>query len=133
MKSHLLSHYLLRHKSEMRLDQLEYGMRVRTQFKTALERQVGEAVVISREKNAGTTLLNSKAEYNRCKIHRIETRLSKSQWLESQVENETEEVIKREIQELQKLNRKKRSRNCTKVRSTETLEKEDKRDKKRKE
>ena len=42
--SHLLRHYILKPTSEMRVDPLEYGMRIRSQFKTALERQIGEAV-----------------------------------------------------------------------------------------
>ena len=77
----------------MKLNDLEYGMRVRTRFKTALERQVGEAVVISREQKTGTTLLNSKAEYNRCKIQRIETRPSQYTWAETVLEQNAENEI----------------------------------------
>ena len=95
----------------MRLDELEYGMRIRSQFKTALERQIGEAVVISREKSSGTTLLNSKDEYNRCKIQRIETRPNKSQYIETLIENENENLIKEGLKEINKV---KRSRQKTK-------------------
>ena len=113
-KSHLLRHYILKHKSDMRLDQMEYGMKVRSQFRTALERQVGEAVVISREKILGTNLLNSKAEYNRCKIHRIETRPSKSQYAEMLVETENDNIVKAGLKEL---NFNKRSRKSVKNKS----------------
>ena len=64
----------------MRPDEMDFGVRVRSQSKTALVWQVGEAVVVSREQRQGTTHLNSKADYNRYKIHRLETKKTKSQW-----------------------------------------------------
>ena len=45
-------------------------MRVVRNFKTALSRQIGEAVRIRRRGGAGM-ILNSKSEYNRCKIPRL--------------------------------------------------------------
>ena len=75
-RSHLLRHYLIKHQ-DIRLDELEFGMRIRKSFRTAMERQIGEAVVISREQRLGTNLLNSKAEFNRCTIHRLDTRTEK--------------------------------------------------------
>ena len=39
--------------------------------------EVGEAIAISREQRAGTDLMNSKAEYNRCEIQRLDTRSEK--------------------------------------------------------
>ena len=84
----------------MKLNDLEYGIRVRKKYKTAFERQVGEAVIISREQKTGTTLLNSKAEYNRCKIHRIETKPSQSAWAETVLEQKAEETIQLGIKDL---------------------------------
>ena len=52
-KSHLLKHYILVHKSEMKPEEMEYGVRVRNKYKTTMERQVGEAVAIHREKVRG--------------------------------------------------------------------------------
>ena len=86
-RSHLLKHYVLVHQKEMRLDELEFGKRVRKSYRTALERQVGEAVAISRESEAGTVLLNSKCEYNRCTIHRLDTRPEKVK-LKENIESE---------------------------------------------
>ena len=89
----------------MRLDKMEFGMKIRSQFQTALERQVGEAVAIRREQASGTILLNSKGEYNRCKIKRIETRPTKSQYRDTLLENENDKLFKEGLKELNKLKR----------------------------
>ena len=87
----------------MKIDELEIGMKVRSSFKTALERQVGEAIAISREKQAGTTLLNSKAEFNRCKIHRLDTRNEKMKLKEITEDYENENRLKNVIKKIHKL------------------------------
>ena len=51
--------YILKHQG-IKQEDLEYGMRIRSTFRTPLEWQVGEAVAISRETRNDTTLLNSK-------------------------------------------------------------------------
>ena len=68
-KSHLLKHCLLHHK-EKNPDEVRFGMKLRRQYKTALERQIGEAVAILEEKEKGTLLMNSKSEFNRCQLPR---------------------------------------------------------------
>ena len=105
-RSHMLRHYIMKH-TDIKLDDLEFGMRIRNSFKTALDRQVGEAVAISREKRAGTDLLNSKAEYNRCKIERLDTRSEKIKLKEISKENEVESRLKEIIK---KMRNKKRER-----------------------
>ena len=50
---------------------LKIGMRVVGQYRTALERQVGEAVKILDAQRKGKNLLNSKSEFNRCKLPRL--------------------------------------------------------------
>ena len=62
--SHLLKHYILVHHNDMKPQNMEFEMRVRESYNTAIERQVGEAVAIAKEKRDGKTLMNSKAEYN---------------------------------------------------------------------
>ena len=47
----------------MRLDQMKFRMRVRSQFRTPLERQLGE-------QKTGTYLMNSNVKYNRCTTKR---------------------------------------------------------------
>ena len=46
-------------------------MRVKLRFKTALERQVSEAVEIHQAQLKGYKLLNSKSEYSRCTLPRM--------------------------------------------------------------
>ena len=84
-------------------------MRIRSSFKTALDRQVGEAIAISREQKAGTDLMNSKAEYNRCKIQRLDTRTEKEKTKEIANENEIENKLKDIIKKM-KCNKRKRSK-----------------------
>jgi len=93
----------------MKLEDLEFGMRIRNSFKTALDRQVGEAVAISREQRAGTELLNSKAEFNRCKIQRLDTRSEKEKMKEISDENDIESKLKVIIKKM-KGNKRERSK-----------------------
>ena len=51
----------------MKPSELKIGMRVVGQYKTALERQVGEAVKIIHAQRKGQCIMNSKSEFNRCK------------------------------------------------------------------
>ena len=69
--------HLLKHQDEMKIDEMKFGMRVKKSYTTAIERQVAEAVSISFEKKKGKTLLNSKAEYNRCSLPRLSTKSKK--------------------------------------------------------
>ena len=50
--SHLLKHFLTCHR-DMRMKDVKFGMRVRNTFRSALERQVGEAVAIDMEQKKG--------------------------------------------------------------------------------
>ena len=63
--SHLLKHYLVHHK-DIKMCDMRFGMRVKGSFRSAMERQIGEAIAIDREKRDGKILMNSKSEYNRC-------------------------------------------------------------------
>ena len=63
-KSHLLKDCLLHHK-EKNPEEVRFGMKLRRQYKIALERQIGESVAILEEKEKGTLLMNSKTEFNR--------------------------------------------------------------------
>ena len=77
--SHILKHWTLHHGSE---GHPEFTMKVVHHHRSALSRQVGEAIRI--RKRGGVTL-NSKSEYNRCKI----TRLSLEQAEEEKTEYST--------------------------------------------
>ena len=105
--SHMLKHCLLQHSDKDPME-IKFGMRVRQQFKTALERQVGEAVAILEERERGIQLLNSKSEFNRCSLPRI-TAGNTKEWLERlQEEDAAEKKVKASIREMKK--RKKREK-----------------------
>ena len=55
--SHLLKQYLKMH-TYIRMEEMEIGMRVRSQYRSALERQVDEATSILMDQRKGTCLLN---------------------------------------------------------------------------
>ena len=105
--SHLLKHYLLYHK-DIKMSEMKYGMRVRKSFRSALERQVGEAIAIDMEQRRGLKLMNSKSEYNRCKIPRICTKTEKDLEKERQEENAEELRVKDEIKGMRKKKRDKK-------------------------
>ena len=87
---------------------MKFGMRLRKKYRTPIERQIGEAVAIDYEKRKGTTLMNSKSEYNRCQIARINTRSEKESLKEIEKETEEEERLKKEMRELRKKNVKRK-------------------------
>ena len=59
----MLKHYFLNHE-DIKMDDLEFGIRVTGTYRSAIERQIGEAVKIEREVRKGKSLLNSKSEFN---------------------------------------------------------------------
>ena len=64
--SHILKHQTLNHQNK----EPQFIMMVSSFHKSALERQVGEAVRIRRRGGQGA-VLNSKSEFNRCRIPRL--------------------------------------------------------------
>ena len=85
-RSHIQKHMELAHKEDEKPD---FVMRAVSYHKSALTRQVGEAVRIGRRGGAGQ-ILNSKSEYDRCRIPRLVV-----------AEIEEEEILKKEEQELE--------------------------------
>ena len=100
-KSHLLKHYLTCHKG-ISIDEMEVGMRIKSSFKSAIERQISEAVAISRAETDGIMLMNSKAEYNRCKLPRLNTQSIEDQMEELESVKKKEKEMEKEIRELKK-------------------------------
>ena len=63
--SHIWKHHLVHHDGQ---GEPEMVFKMVGTFKSALSRQINEAVII---KNRGILALNSKSEYDRCRIHRL--------------------------------------------------------------
>ena len=115
-RSHMLKHYVLEHQGKIKMNELEFGMRVRESYNTAIERQVGEAVSISVEKRNGKKLLNSKAEYNRCTLPRLCTKSGKTIFKEKLEDDAEESIYKEKIKMLRK---EKRTRKLEKLKEKE--------------
>ena len=112
--SHLLKHYLKHHKN-IGMEEMEIGRKIKSSFKSAIERQISEAVAISRADKEGVILMNSKAEYNRCKLPRLNTQSIEDQMKEAEEEKKKEKEIEKEIKELkkQKKSQKERRERCS--------------------
>ena len=83
-KSHMWKHQEEYHGGEA----AKFYMRVVGFYKTALSRQIGEAVRIDRRGGAGN-ILNSKSEYDRCRIPRL---VLEEQDMEKLIEEEEQEI-----------------------------------------
>ena len=77
-------------------------MRLRGQFKTALERQVSEAVTILIEQRKGVHLMNSKSEFNRCSLPRINAGNQREVYEALRREDEEDQKLKADIRCLKK-------------------------------
>ena len=68
MKNHMIKHQVLEHGGEQKP---EFFMKFRGFYRTALPRQVAEAVMIRRRGGEGA-ILNSKGEFSRSYIQRLQ-------------------------------------------------------------
>ena len=71
--SHIWKHHIVHHQGEGKPEML---FKVVGTFRSALSRQVAEAVRI---RGRGSSALNSKGEYDRCRIHRLTIRTEEQQ------------------------------------------------------
>ena len=86
------SHMLRHQRAEHGGGDPDFIMRVVRHFKSALSRQVGEAVRIRRRGGAGK-ILNSKAEYNRCRIPRLVIEEQDEELMREEEEKEIREAV----------------------------------------
>ena len=104
-----LKHYLKYHKN-LPKEKLEIGIRIKASFKSAIERQISEAVAIAREESKPTELMNSKAEYNRCKLPRLTAKSFEEQEKEIEATKEEEKEMKSEIRKMKLRNREEKEK-----------------------
>ena len=105
-KSHLLKHALIHHP-EIEPNELKYGMKILSSHKTAFERQIREAVLI--ECNAGQFIMNSKVEYTRCSIPRIEVTIGNDTKRKDDEKIATEKELIEKIKKMSKTENKRLS------------------------
>ena len=113
--SHILKHCLEKHEGN--IEDVEFRMKVLKYTKTSFERQILESVLIqeNREKH---NILNSRAEYNRCSLPRLSTKLGEKdfkKWEEERDEDlKREEILENKIREMKKARNRTRGNKNTK-------------------
>ena len=70
--SHMLKHYILYHEDDDP-EEMIFRMRILYFKRSAYERQVHESVLI--QQNRDHNILNSKSEFNRCRLPRLTVKL----------------------------------------------------------
>ena len=97
--SHLLKHILDKHEEE-EIDEIKFGIKIIKYTRTPFERQILESVKIQQERQ-DHFLLNSRAEYNRCAIPRLSSKIGEKEFKkwekEGEKEMEREEALKEKI------------------------------------
>ena len=106
--SHMLKHILDKHEGKQP-GEIKFHMKAIRFHKSAYERQVHESVMI-KENSKGHYILNSRAEYNRCALPRLGTKLGEKETKEKRLEVEAEEKKEQELEEKIKNMRKERQR-----------------------
>ena len=86
---------------------MKIGMRVRSQYRSALERQVGEATSILMDQRKGICLLNSKSEFNRCSLPRLTSGNHRDLLKELREDEEEDKAVTLEIKRLRKVKKEK--------------------------
>ena len=86
--SHLLKHILDRHDEE-EVESIRFGIRIVKYTRTPFERQILESVKIQQERQ-NHFLLNSRAEYNRCAIPRLSSKIGEKEYKRWEKEGEKE-------------------------------------------
>ena len=103
-RSHMLKHILSHHPDQDILS-IEFSMKVKKFCSTSFERQILESVTIQQERN-NHQLMNSKAEYNRCSLPRLTTKMGEQEYEEYNenlsLEQQEEEQLEKKIRELRK-------------------------------
>ena len=101
LRSHILKHFLDAHQ-KIGIEEFERHVRVRVigRYKSSFERQIGESIWLNNNLNSGVTILNSRNEYNRCKIPRLGLELKSYDALEEFKEKELENQRKQELHRL---------------------------------
>ena len=98
-------------------------MRVRAQYRSALERQIGEATSILMDQRKGVNLLNSKSEFNRCSLPRLQSGNHKDILKDAKNEEEEENILNNEIKKMRKEKKEKEKKEKEeKKRKNPTLE-----------
>ena len=118
--SYMLKHSLDMHEGE-KLHASRFGVKILKYTRTSFERQILESVKL--QENSGHNLLNSKAEYNRCAIPRLTTKIGEKlyeKWAkEEKNEKEKDDIIEEKIRNLRRERNRRRRNNPEENRENE--------------
>merc|ERR1712055_515339 len=100
------------HGDEEALKEVEFGMKILKFHKSSFERQIDEAVKIQYNRNH--KILNSKSEFNRCKLPRLGLKWGGKEFnSEKEMDKEIDEMektLEEKIRQLRKRRSKERNR-----------------------
>ena len=100
-QSHMLKHFLLAHEG-MQMKDVKFGMRITGTYRSAIERQIAEAVKIEREVLQGKKLMNSKSEFNRCELPRLNAGTRKEALETLRAEDDETKMLNRKLRMIRK-------------------------------
>ena len=96
-KNHMVKHQLMEHEGEQ---EPNFHMKVRGFYKTALARQVAEAVLIRRRGGEGA-ILNSRGEFSRCHIPRLQV-VEEEQQMDSKEREQNTRLLREQDRDWEK-------------------------------
>ena len=105
--SHMLKHIVEEHEEEEEKE-VKFRMKIVRTHRTAFERQIFESIRIQNERK-NHNILNSRTEYNRCALPRLEVRIGDSKNRQRDKEREIEESKEAEVEKKIAERRKKRT------------------------
>ena len=103
--SHMLKHIVDKHR-DREVDEIKFGMKVVSYTRSPLERQVLESVKIQEERKRNL-ILNSKAEYSRCTLPRLTSKMGEKEYDKLRSEEKLEEKRLEDLMKTEILRRKK--------------------------
>ena len=106
----MLRHLLMVHEEEEEnWDKIRFGMRILKSTRSAFNRQITESVMIQ-QKRRGNTIMNAKAEYNRCALPRLAAKLGEKDMEKWREEDRREAAEEATIEEKIRMRKKEKAR-----------------------
>ena len=108
--SHMLRHLLHAHEEEeAHWHEIRFGMKILKSTRSAFNRQIAESVLIQ-QKRKGNTIMNAKAEYNRCALPRLTPKLGEKDMEKWREEDRRETAVEASLEEKIRIRRKEKAR-----------------------
>ena len=89
-ENHMMMKHIANYHQDKEIGEVKFGIRVLKFTQSGLERQILKSVKIQEEKKK-RLIINSKAEYSRCTIQRLTTKMGDTEYDESKKKEKREE------------------------------------------